>query len=474
MVSFWPTDLGGINAPSTKGSGWLFSSLPSFVNAKLKPGHTSQKDVARFSSVVISVTSLKYFFFSPNLTWCLMALAYYYVCPYDISLFSGKSCSSSTNISFFLSRLRSNFLVAFCYYGYFYIGLYVLKQSKRKYNPGSYPTLGNMLHNLYYWTLGVLQWTFWELVMVKIWASGKVGYVSFEALLADKYLLAMNVAIVLVVPIWRDLHFYVAHRFLHIRPLYKHVHSLHHRNTDPEPFSGMCMHPIEHLYYFSNAFTPALYVNNLSPFVFCWIFFHLTIAPACGHSGWEDHFQSDQYHHIHHAKFESNYGSPNSAFLDQLFGTFRESLGKSTEYKGEWEAEVDDDGSQQSNKSNKKVWSSDGYLGVPKNVIFTAFWVILFVVVTVEVMDLNFPFLRGFLATRAGGEGGDGVPSYLALWTAVCPIIIATFLTAISGDKLPIVWPFHKEKGGLIFTLVGATLACVVPVYHAVSWGLKG
>ena len=70
-----------------------------------------------------------------------------------------------------------------------------------------------------------------------------------------------------------------------IRPLYKFVHALHHRDTDPEPFSGMCMHPIEHLYYFSNALTPALYLK-LSPLVFLWTFIHLTIAPGAGHSGW--------------------------------------------------------------------------------------------------------------------------------------------------------------------------------------------
>jgi sterol desaturase/sphingolipid hydroxylase (fatty acid hydroxylase superfamily) len=71
----------------------------------------------------------------------------------------------------------------------------------------------------------------------------------------------------------------------------RYVHKLHHRNADPEPFSGITMHPVEHLYYFSNAFTPSLYLSNLSPLVFTWNFIHLTIAPGAGHSGWEDHFQ---------------------------------------------------------------------------------------------------------------------------------------------------------------------------------------
>jgi sterol desaturase/sphingolipid hydroxylase (fatty acid hydroxylase superfamily) len=38
-----------------------------------------------------------------------------------------------------------------------------------------------------------------------------------------------------------------ASRLIHIRFIYKFVHSLHHRNGDIEPFSGMCMHPVEHM-----------------------------------------------------------------------------------------------------------------------------------------------------------------------------------------------------------------------------------
>ena len=52
--------------------------------------------------------------------------------------------------------------------------------------------------------------------------------------------------------------------------------------------------------------------------VFLWVYIHLTFAPAAGHSGYEDHFQADQYHYIHHAKFECNYGSPFVGFIDQV------------------------------------------------------------------------------------------------------------------------------------------------------------
>ena len=87
-------------------------------------------------------------------------------------------------------------------------------------------------------------------------------------------------------------------RFIHIKAMYKYIHSLHHRNTDIEPFAGLSMHPIEHLFYFTSTL-PSLFVFA-SPFAFKWNAYHLILAPAAGHSGWEDHFQADQFHYLHH------------------------------------------------------------------------------------------------------------------------------------------------------------------------------
>jgi lathosterol oxidase len=56
------------------------------------------------------------------------------------------------------------------------------------------------------------------------------------------------------------------------------VHSLHHRNTDIEPFAGLCMHPIEHLYYYS-CVGPSL-VFKMSPFHTMWHLIHLLISPV--------------------------------------------------------------------------------------------------------------------------------------------------------------------------------------------------
>merc|ERR1719401_3141040 len=177
--------------------------------------------------------------------------------------------------------------------------------------------------------------------MTRLWATGKVPYVPDEELMRSPRQLLVTALLVLLVPVWRDMHFYFAHRFSHIRAFYKYVHALHHRNTDPEPFSGLCMHPVEHLIYFSCALVPTMYIR-CSPLVYMFNFMHAGIAPGGGHSGFEDHWQSDQYHYVHHAKFECNYGSPASAWIDQLFGTFRERLGTSEAYKGAYKADYEE------------------------------------------------------------------------------------------------------------------------------------
>jgi len=41
-----------------------------------------------------------------------------------------------------------------------------------------------------------------------------------------------------------------------------------------------------------------------------------------------------RFHYLHHANFECNYGT-NGAPLDKWFGTFRERLGRSVEYRGQ-------------------------------------------------------------------------------------------------------------------------------------------
>jgi hypothetical protein len=109
---------------------------------------------------------------------------------------------------------------------------------------------------------------------------------------------------------------------IHITFLYKYIHSLHHRNTDIEPFSGLCMHPVEHLYYFT-CYAPCLLLK-LHPFVLFWMGLHVVLSPAASHSGYEDHFSADLGHYLHHRHADCNYGA--GVPFDRWFGTYRDKL----------------------------------------------------------------------------------------------------------------------------------------------------
>merc|ERR1719469_522447 len=178
-----------------------------------------------------------------------------------------------------------------------------------------------MVHNMWYSSLGALQIGFWEVVFMHVWANNKIAFGPDSAATSSVKGCLVLVGWTIAMPILHDIHFYAIHRLLHVRVLYRYVHSLHHRNNDIEPFSGLCMHPVEHLFFFSILGINAI-LGFVSPWHFRWSLCWLVLAPGASHSGWEDHFNADQFHYLHHAKFECNYGSP-FCCLDWVFGTMR-------------------------------------------------------------------------------------------------------------------------------------------------------
>ena len=105
--------------------------------------------------------------------------------------------------------------------------------------------LDNML-----WTCvsGVTVWTAFEVIVMWAYANGVAPWLSWS----DSPVLF--VLMFLLLAFWSSTHFYWTHRLLHCKPVYRRVHSLHHKNVNTGPWSGMAMHPLEHLLYLSNIF----------------------------------------------------------------------------------------------------------------------------------------------------------------------------------------------------------------------------
>jgi sterol desaturase/sphingolipid hydroxylase (fatty acid hydroxylase superfamily) len=254
---------------------------PLWVDLTLPPGTTSQLEMYLSNPKLWSILTGHSIVFSPNLVWFSIALSIYVLAPYDYD----KMRAEGMTVDWFVQRSILNTSVMLAYYGFWHTTLYGLHWAKRPFAQGRIYRWSRTLHNMWYCLLGVLQWTAWELIMVYSYSSGRIGFQANTDIFKSpldffKFFLAA-----ISVPVFREIQFFFAHRFIHLRGLYKYIHALHHRNTDVEPFSGLCMSPAEHLYYISSI-APSVYWHA-SPFQFLWNGMHLVLSPGASHSGWE-------------------------------------------------------------------------------------------------------------------------------------------------------------------------------------------
>ena len=183
----------------------------------------------------------------------------------------------------------------------------------------------DQVHDNMFWSLtsGVAQLTAFQTLVM--WAMAN----SWSPVISPLDSPALFIAGLVLLPIWSAFHFYWAHRLLHVPFVYKHVHSLHHRNVNIGPWSGFAMHPVEHLIYLSS-----LLVHFVFPSHEILVFFHVIyLAPgaAMTHTGYEDLLIRDKrrlalgtfYHQLHHRYYECNYGNQEMPW-DRWFGTFHD------------------------------------------------------------------------------------------------------------------------------------------------------
>lgn len=172
-----------------------------------------------------------------------------------------------------------------------------------------------------FWTLvsGGLIAALYESVLFRLYATDSLRELSSLWAVA-----AMTFALFWI----EGVHFYLNHRLLHLDPLYRWFHSLHHRNVNTGPWSGISMHPVEHVLYFSLPFV--FLVLPGSPFLVTFSLLYLMLSPSPSHSGF-DRFVTgagnlhggDYFHNLHHRYFEVNYGMLLLP-LDKWLGTFHD------------------------------------------------------------------------------------------------------------------------------------------------------
>ncbi|MDH4277583.1 MAG: sterol desaturase family protein [Acidimicrobiia bacterium] len=200
-----------------------------------------------------------------------------------------------------------------------------LKYTDRPFSHSRTFTANNQVIDNMIWSLGsgVTIWSLYECATWWIMANNPRLVRSWT----DDWLYLG--ALVVAMVFWSQLHFYLNHRLLHVEPLYRLAHKVHHRNPNTGPWSGISMHPLEHLLYFS---APVLlWVVPSHPVVVLMLLLYSGISPAASHCGFDrvevfgrwSFGAGDYYHHLHHRYFECNYGN-RLVPLDALFGTFHD------------------------------------------------------------------------------------------------------------------------------------------------------
>jgi sterol desaturase/sphingolipid hydroxylase (fatty acid hydroxylase superfamily) len=164
-------------------------------------------------------------------------------------------------------------------------------------------------------------WTGYEVMTLWLSANHYIPTVS----IADHPLYIG--ALLLISPVWTIAHFYFIHRFLHWRPIFRYAHYIHHKNVNIGPWSGLAMHPLEHVIYFSAV---CLYwIVPAHPLIVQFTLVNLALGAAVGHLGFGQvslgsgkTFNNEHYmHYLHHRYLRINY-TVEMVPLDKWLDTF--------------------------------------------------------------------------------------------------------------------------------------------------------
>lgn len=257
----------------------------------------------------LAVTLIAYGFFTPEMTrmetfapgWMLEILARNIVM---MVLFAG-----SLHVWLYSKRMQGRLKK--------YNGKWLAKNDKRF-------LFNDQLWDNVFWSMtGVMWWTAYECVLWWGYANTLLPYIDFASnpIWFCVWLLLLNS--------WRNFHFYFIHRLLHWKPLYVRVHYLHHKNINVGPWSGLAMHPIEHLVYFSgmliHLIIPSHPIHMMNNGIV------LSLGTAFSHAGFDEivfsdklSLQNNRYlHYLHHRHVTVNYGE-SGVPLDKWFGSFHD------------------------------------------------------------------------------------------------------------------------------------------------------
>jgi sterol desaturase/sphingolipid hydroxylase (fatty acid hydroxylase superfamily) len=265
--------------------------------------------------IVLTLAMISWFFFSPALVRC------------QVFQFDWIA-------QIFVRNLVLMFIVAGGLHLYFYV--YRKQGEDRRYDARPFAknnrvfTFNDQVRDNMFWSCasGVTVWTAYEVLMMWALANG------YAPMLLWPQHAGWLVLLIFLVPIWETLYFYLIHRMIHWPPLYRHVHYLHHRNINVGPWSGLSMHPVEHIIYLGSVLIH--FVIPANPLLIIYHLQHYTLTAATTHTGYEGLVVDGKkrlalgtfHHQMHHRFFECNYGGLEIP-CDKWAGSFNDGTAES-------------------------------------------------------------------------------------------------------------------------------------------------
>jgi Delta7-sterol 5-desaturase len=133
----------------------------------------------------------------------------------------------------------------------------------------------------------------------------------------------------------QDTVFYWTHRFMHWRPVFKYIHSGHHKSVSPSPWAIFAFQPMEAVIQFTTLSLIIIFVP-LKPIVLMLYMSYDSMINIAGHTGHEmmpswmarhwffKGFNNVTNHDNHHTNMRYNFGAFFNVW-DRLMGTFLDS-----------------------------------------------------------------------------------------------------------------------------------------------------
>lgn len=128
-----------------------------------------------------------------------------------------------------------------------------------------------------------------------------------------------------------DAYFYWAHRLMHHPKIFKHVHLVHHRSTNPSPWAAYSFHPLEAVVE-AGIFPLIVFTMPVHGLVLVSFLIYMISRNVLGHLGIEflpkwflkipflNLHTTTTHHDLHHKNFDTNYGLY-FTWWDKWFGT---------------------------------------------------------------------------------------------------------------------------------------------------------